>query len=112
MQAPAKSGSLFRNYKKLFSIVLLAICNADYEFTFIDIGEAVRQSDGGVFSNSNLGCAIVNDLLDFPEPENVNDSDFTLPYVFVGDDAFPMRKNLVKPSSAFHLDLEKLITNY
>ena len=65
--------------------------------TLIDIAEAGRQSDGGVFSNSNLGYAIVNDLLDFPEPENVNDSDFKLPFVFVADDAFPMRTNLVKP---------------
>ena len=91
---------------------MLAVCNADYEFNLIDIGEAGIQSDGGVFSNSNFGYAIVNDLLDFPEPENVNDSDFKLPFVFVGDDASPMRTNLAKPYSAFHLDLEKLITNY
>ena len=91
---------------------MLAVCNADYDFTLIDIGEAGRQSDGGVFSNSNLGYAIVNDLLDFPEPENVNESDFKLPFVFVGDDAFPMRTNLVKPYSGFHFDLEKLFTNY
>ena len=77
-----------------------------------DICEAGRQSDGGVFSNSNLGYAIVNDLLDFPEPENLNDSDFKLPFVFVANDAFPVRTNLVKPYSAFHLDLEKIITNY
>ena len=30
MQSPAKSSSLFYNYKKSFSIVLLAVCNADY----------------------------------------------------------------------------------
>ena len=112
MQAPAKCGSLFYNYKKSFSVVLLSVCNADYEFTLIDVGEAGRQCDGGVFSNSNLDYATVNDLLDFTEPEKVNDSDFTLPFVFVGHDAFPMRTNLVKPYSAFHLDLEKLITNY
>ena len=112
MQAPAKSGFLFYNYKKSFSIVLLAVCNTDYEFTLIDIGGAGRQSDRGVFSNSNLGYAIAHDLLDFPEPENVNDSDFKLPFVFVGDDGFPMRTNLVKPHSAFHLDLKKIITNY
>ena len=34
------------------------------------------------------------------------------PLFFVADDAFPMRANLVKPYSAFHLDLEKLIINY
>ena len=112
MQAPAKNGSLFYNYKKSFSGILLAVCNADYEFTLIDIGEPGRQSDGGVFPNSNLGYAIVNDLLDFSEPENVNDSDFKLPFVFVGDDAFPLKTNLVKPYSAFHLYLEKPVTNY
>ena len=112
MQAPAKNDSLFSNYKKSFSGILLAVCNADYEFTLIDISEPGRQSDGGVFPNSNLGYAIVNDLLDFSEPENVNDSDFKLPFVFVGDDAFPMKRNLVKPYSAFHLHLEKLIINH
>ena len=76
---------------------MLAVCNTDYEFNLIEIVEAGRQSNGGVFPNSNLGYAIVNDLLDFSEPENVNDSDFKLPFVFVGDDAFPMKTNLVKP---------------
>ena len=75
-----------------------------------EIGEAGRQSNGSAFSNSNFGNAIVNDPLDFPEPENVHESDFTLPFVFICYDDFPMRTNLVKPYSALHL--EKLITNY
>ncbi len=32
---PANSGLLFFNYKKTFSIVLLAICNANYEFLIV-----------------------------------------------------------------------------
>ena len=39
IQAPARSGSNFFNYTKCFSIVLLAFCNANYEFTLVDIGE-------------------------------------------------------------------------
>ena len=55
MQAPARKGSNFFNYKKCFSTVLVSVCKANYEFTLADIGEAGRQSNGGVYSSSNLG---------------------------------------------------------
>ena len=34
------------------------------------------------------------------------------PYVFVADDAFPLRFNIVKPYSNFNLDINKFIANY
>ena len=41
-QASAKSGCLCFIYKKSFSIVLLALCGASYQFTVVDIGETGR----------------------------------------------------------------------
>ena len=38
IQCPLKSGSLYYYYKGYFSIVLLAVCDAHYAFTFTDIG--------------------------------------------------------------------------
>ena len=63
MQAPHNSGSAYFNYKKKHSIVLLAVCNAKYEFTMVDIGDSGRQSDGSVYNNSHLGFTIGNNTL-------------------------------------------------
>ena len=71
MQAPHNSGSAYFNYKKTHSIVLLAVCNAKYEFTMVDIGDSGRQSDGSIYNNSHLGFAIENNTLNLPDPDVV-----------------------------------------
>lgn len=39
IMAEAHSGSLYYNYKKFYSIKMLAMCDAYYRFTWIDIGD-------------------------------------------------------------------------
>ena len=97
MQAPARSGSEYFNYKKTHSIVLLAVCDAKYQFTLVDIGNSGRISDGGIFENSMIGYGINQHSLSFPENTILKGSDKVLPYVLVGDEAFPLKPNLMKP---------------
>ena len=43
----------------------MAVVNPSYEFTFVDIGNAGRQSDGGVFAASDLGFALEQGVVFF-----------------------------------------------
>ena len=54
MKKPAFSGSLRHNSKGFFSIVLLAICDACYNFTAIDVGQYGSKNDSAVLLNSKM----------------------------------------------------------
>ena len=54
MNSPKNTGSIYYNYKGSFSIVLLALSDANNRFIYVDIGAYGRCSDGGIFSNSSL----------------------------------------------------------
>lgn len=113
MEAPANTGSLYFNYKKTFSVVLLGMADYDYNFTYIDVGCQGRISDGGVFRNSTLFRSLNNNTLNLPEDEPLPSGDVNLPYVIVGDDAFPLTHYLMKPYSGEHQQgSSKRVFNY
>ena len=66
-------------------------------FTFVDIGDSGSQRDESVFANSFLGHAIENYILNIPKLSPLPDSETCLPFVFVGDDAFELKENMMKP---------------
>uniref|UniRef100_A0A1X7VH05 DDE Tnp4 domain-containing protein n=1 Tax=Amphimedon queenslandica TaxID=400682 RepID=A0A1X7VH05_AMPQE len=98
IQAPPNVGSAYYNYKGFHSIVLLAICDSEYRFILVDIGEAGRQSDGGVLLNSAFGQALETNSLFIPAPSPLpNDSNGQpLPYVIVGDEAFQLKSYMLR----------------
>lgn len=55
IQVSPKSGSSYFNYKKTFSIVLLAMVDAEYKFISVDVGTYGKNSDSGIFNASNMG---------------------------------------------------------
>ena len=48
------SGTFYYNYKGLFSIVLLAVVDADYKFLYCDIGANGAGSNAGIFNDKEL----------------------------------------------------------
>ena len=70
IECPKNAGSAYYNYKNFHSIVLLAICVANYCFTFVDIGDYGSTNDASVLSNSAFGQAFDKDpeALKIPSP--------------------------------------------
>ena len=62
IRPPPNSGSYYFNYKGSFSVVLLAVVDADYKFLYVDVG-----CNGGVFKNSSLQKALDENTLNIPQ---------------------------------------------
>ncbi|XP_062556918.1 putative nuclease HARBI1 [Armigeres subalbatus] len=110
IKAPANAGSVFYNYKGFHSLVLLAVCDATYRFTYVDVGAYGSEGDCNIFRNSQFGRNVLNDR--FPFPANAMLNGVSLPFFFVADDAFPLCKRIMKPFNNKNMPTEEVIYNY
>nr|XP_039274699.1 protein ALP1-like [Styela clava] len=114
IQAPNNSGSMFFNYKKTHSIVLMAVVDANYKFVAVDVGGYGRSSDGGIFADSCFGRRLANGTPNLPNPRplgRTSHGDCT-PFVFVADEAFPLKENIMRPYGGNNLNSKQKIYNY
>ncbi|KAJ8381289.1 hypothetical protein SKAU_G00020670 [Synaphobranchus kaupii] len=111
---PASSGSLFFNYKGTFSIVLLSVVDARYRFRVVDVGAYGRNSDGGTLALSPFGKNLQAGCLNLPEDSPLPNAEHLgpIPHVFVGDEAFPLRKDLLRPFPGRQLRAPQRVFNY
>lgn len=112
MRCPKNSGSLNFNYKHTFSIVLMALSDANYKFSYIDVGCKGRISDGGVFNRSSLYNAIENQTLNIPSPKDLPNTNIKAPFVILADDAFALKTYLLKPYNFRDQNRSQRIFNY
>lgn len=93
------TGSRNINYKGFFSIVLMAVADADGMFIVIDVGDLGRNSDGAVFRHSSFGKLLKQGNLHVPNPTHLPRDKNTepFPYYLVGDEAFPLLPYLMRP---------------
>ncbi|KAJ8888835.1 hypothetical protein PR048_008329 [Dryococelus australis] len=92
---PAHSVSYYYNYKGYFSIVLLTLTNANYEFVMIE--------------NTLLCDKLKNNKLKLPDNRN---NIGRLNFVFIGDEAFSLGEHVLKPFAMRELNPERKVYNY
>lgn len=80
-----------KHYKKFYSLILIAVVDARYRFTLVDIGAAGHQSDGGVLKESNIGKALTANTLGIPAVQRP-----APPLCLLGDEAFPLKTYLMR----------------
>jgi hypothetical protein len=92
----------------------MGLVDADYKFIFVDIGRNGRISDEGVFSRSTLSQELESNTLAIPDDSYLPmyADGPKLPYVIVGDAAFPLKTYLLKPFSYTTEDKCQTIFNY
>ncbi|KAL3222167.1 hypothetical protein MRX96_028904 [Rhipicephalus microplus] len=112
IKCPPNSGSMYFNYKGTYSIVLLAVVDSDYKFVIVDVGAYGKQSDGGVLEQSKFGCRLENGKLHIPRDLELPNTSHPAPCVFVGDEAFQLRTDFLRPYPGRWLEDEKRIFNY
>jgi len=73
------------------------MCDANYNFTCVNIGMPGRCSDGGVFKACELGKKIINNELRFPKASAISTNYGNFPIYIVADEASPLLPSLMRP---------------
>ncbi|XP_069588363.1 uncharacterized protein [Ranitomeya imitator] len=111
VQQPPRSGSHFFNYKKYFSVVLMAVADAHYKFVAIDVGAYSSTGDSRVLRTSQIGLQILQDCGTLPAPRPLPGSTHPVPFVIVSDDT-PLMTTLLRPHPRRGLNAQWRIFNY
>ena len=97
---------------KVYSLVLLAVCDAKYNFTMVDVGQYGSDNDSGVLINSEVGQKFEGRSFDLPDAEKLGGCPVgELPYYLVSNEILPLKLWLMLPYSG-QLKEEKMIFNY
>lgn len=99
IRKPPDSGSLYYNYKKFFSIILMAVVNADLRFMYVNVGTEGRVGDAALFRDSDLGHLFENGEANLPAAEPFPGDNIPMNYYLAGDGAFALKEYMMTPYS-------------
>lgn len=114
VQRPINCGAQYFNYKRSFSVNMMAVVDAHYQFLYVCVGAQGSANDASVFNASSFGKATKNsnNPLCLPPTTTLPHLDIETPMVFVADEAYPLTTYLMKPFSSRGFSASERIYNY
>ncbi|KAK0420659.1 hypothetical protein QR680_014814 [Steinernema hermaphroditum] len=95
VECPSKSGASYYCYKYFYSIIMLALVDANYRFIWVDIGGEGRSGDAQLYNSSSLSNRL-REMRLFGSLGRYGQ----VPYVVVADGGFPIQPRLLRPFGA------------
>ena len=89
----------------------MAIAGPEYECLYADVGSNGRVNDSGIWNKTSLLQGVQDGSVNLPNDEKLPNGEIT-PYVFLGDDAFALKRFMMKPFPQQCLTGESRIYNY
>jgi hypothetical protein len=90
---------------------LPSIVDSNYKFIYVDIGAFGKDCDTSIFKETIFWKLLEQKKLNIPDPEPIITNDILL-YALVGDEAFALSENLLRPYGGNNLSVEKRVFNY
>lgn len=114
IRCPPKSGSMYYCHHSFYSIGLLTLTDANGKFIMVNIGSYGKENDAGVFAGCSLRQGIDTGDIRLPSEKDLPGTSTKVPFVILGDEAFPLLPYLMRPfpRSALEENDENSIFNY
>jgi hypothetical protein len=107
------AGSMHFNYKKYYSIVLLAAADADFRFVFVDIGAYGKDCDSSILQNTEFWKRLIRGELNIPDARPITpEMGLKVPYVFTADAGFAIHEHILKEFSNHNMSVKQRVFNY
>ena len=74
----------------------MVIAGPEYECLYADVGSTGSVNDSGIWNKTSLLQGTQDGSVKLPNDEKLPNGEIT-PYVFVGDDAFALKRFMMKP---------------
>ena len=103
---------MYLNHTGTHSVILTCIINSNYEIVYADVHSKGWIPKDGAWKNSALNVALLSGDMMLPKSKELPQSEKVASYVFLADDAFPLKPFIMKSYPKNKQSLDEAVFSY